>query len=395
MKSAANGKLASTTHAHGSGPQRSLDHAGHLFVGTHRRAHRADPNDIAFGIYGFSYNERRAELKPTGLTATEQPGWLAVHPSGATLYAVNEVRKIAGHEGGAICAYSIDTQTGMLTLLNSAPLPPMPCHCQIDVSGRYLLATTFDGGSVHVFELANDGSIKQETDRHFHHGSSRHPKRQTSPHAHAAICSPDNRFIFVPDLGIDRIIAYRFDDNGGRLHPEEDLAIDLPPLSGPRHGIFSPDGSHFYLVAEMSATAIAYSYDRPTGRLTHRQSVDLMPDRFEGHRSGAAIGIHPNGKHLYVTTRSHGSSGMPASPGIDALVWFTISPEDGHLCLGGRMASGGAIPRCLTLSPCATRLYITHQCSGSISEFLLEGGVPVPSNQSWQTPVPVCCTFAP
>jgi 6-phosphogluconolactonase len=364
-----------------------------LFVGTHRRAHRSDAEDTAFGIYVFAGKDSALDsLHATGLAETEQPGWLSIHPTGKWLYAVNEVRRFQGDEGGAVSAFVIDRSDCSLRPLNTKRLPAMPCHCTVDPAGKLLLVATFGGGSVHLFELNEDGSIGRELDAHFHSGSSQHPQRQTHPHAHAVVLTPDGRFVLVPDLGIDQVLVYELDRERGRLIPRPESGVRLAPMSGPRHIAFSPSGEHAYLINEMSATITALRYEPSTGSLTPIQAIDLLPDGFTGLRSGAAICLHPDGRHLYATTRSHGSSGMPENPGLDTLAWFLIDPLEGILTFGGRLPSGGSIPRSMTMSAQADRLFVAHQCSGSIAEFMLP--VPVPTDRVLQTPVPVCLILA-
>lgn len=364
-----------------------------LYVGTHGKAHRADTVATAFGIYGFRQTARSG-WNSCGLTETLHPGWLALHPNCNWLYAVNEVRQMDGREGGGVTAFAIDRKSGGLRPINMLPLPPMPCHCAVDPSGRFLLVATFGGGSVHLIRLGDDGALADECDRHVHTGSSLHPQRQTSPHAHAVVISPGGRFVLVPDLGIDKVLVYELDVIAGRLVPRMDLALALPPLSGPRHAVFSPDARHVYLVNEMSAQIAVLGWDEATGILTPRQTAELLPDGFAGLKSGAAIAMHPGGHFLYATTRSHGSSGMPPAPGLDQLVWFRIDPAGGGLTLGGRLPSGGGIPRSMAMVPGAQSLLIGHQCSGTVVEFALIDGVPHQTGRAFDVPVPVCLTFA-
>jgi 6-phosphogluconolactonase len=368
--------------------------ARRLYVGTHRKAHRAEAVDTAHGIYIWDV---RADGAPTshGLAETLQPGWIAFAPSGRHLYAANEVRAMDGRDGGAVTAFCIDPKTGAPAPLNTAPLPPMPCHCTVDATGRYLVVATFGGGTVHLFRIEEDGRIGEEADQHAHHGSSQHPQRQTHPHAHAVQLSPDQRFLLVPDLGTDRLMVYGFDANAGRLHPCPDRHVNLPALSGPRHVTFGPEGHRLYLVNEMSATITVLSWDAADAAMRPLQTVDLLPEGFEGLRSGAAIVVHPQGERLFATARSHGSSGMPAMPGLDLLVEFSIDRESGLLALIGRQPSGGGIPRSIVLSPDARHLYVGHQCSGTVVEFAITASGAMPTGRVIVTPVPVCLTFAP
>jgi 6-phosphogluconolactonase len=363
-----------------------------LYVGTHRRAHRADPVDIAFGIYLLCAAPNGGWRVGSACVETAQPGWIARHPSGRWLYSVNEVTEFEGRPGGGVSAFAIDPDTGVLTFLNSQRTPPLPCHCAVDATGRHLLVASLGGGSVHLFPLETDGRIGPQADAHTHVGSSVHPKRQTRPHAHAVNIDPDNRFVAVPDLGIDKVRIYALDPDAQRLVTRPELTVDLPLGSGPRHLVFDAAGRFAYLMNELSATVTAFRYQRRDGALQAFQSVDLMPEGFEGHRSGAEIRIHPQGRFLYATTRSHGSSGEPAARGLDALLWFEIDASDGRLRLRGREFAGGEIPRSFAFDRSGTHILVGHQASGTIASFRLDlgSGAPTPTGEVVETPVPVC-----
>lgn len=359
-----------------------------LLAGTHRRAHRADPEDIAFGIYAFRLDP--AASTHAGMTQTLQPGWLAADRAGRFVYAVNEVRDIDGKSGGAVSAFAIDMKDARLRPLNNRPTPAMPCHCSVDASGRFLVVATFGGGSVHLFALEDDGSIGDELDCQRHAGSSIHPTRQAAPHAHAAAIHPGNRLVLVPDLGTDQLHVYWLDDRAGRLVPIPEHTLALPPGSGPRHLAFEATGTIAYLINEMSASVALLSLDPETGEMAITQTVELLPEGFAGHRSGAAIALHPGGGFLYATTRSHGSSGEPPVRGMDSLVWFKIG-HAGRLELQGRIFSGGEIPRDIRFDPDSGLLHVAHQASGTIVPFAIaDDGTPSVAGPAIPVPVPVC-----
>jgi 6-phosphogluconolactonase len=366
-----------------------------LYIGTHRRAHRTDPADIAFGVYGFRLEPGRTSpgvaLIPVSLTETPQPGWIVVHPHGRYLYACNEVHAIDGTPGGAVSAFQLDALSGAPRLLNSRATPALPCHCAVDATGRFLLVASFGGGSVHLFPLLPDGQIGSETECHRHTGSSIHPRRQRGPHAHAVAIDPANRFVLVPDLGVDRVVVYQFDHTAGRLVPRPERDVPMPPGSGPRHLVFDAAGRRAYLMNEMSASVTVFDYDHELGALSEIQTLDLMPEGFAGLRSGAAIGIHPSGRYLYATTRSRTSSGEPPVRGLDSLVCCEIG-SGGRLRLLGRQSSGGEIPRSLTLLEGGRCVLVGHQGSGTVMAFDVSGesSLPQPLGAVLATPVPVC-----
>jgi 6-phosphogluconolactonase len=364
-----------------------------LYVGAHARPQRDHPEDIAFGIYGFE--AERGALTGGGLTRTPQPGWIAAHPNGRVLYACNEVREFAGAPGGGVSAFAIDGETGELILLGSQATPALPCHCEVTADGRFLVVATFGGGSVHLFPLASDGAIGPEADAHRHHGSSVHPRRQSEPHAHAAALDPAGRFVLVPDLGIDQVVVYALDAERGKLTPRPERNVRLPPGSGPRHIAFSADGRFAYLMNEMSADITVFAYDGATGALEALQVLDLLPSGFAGHRSGAAIAVHPSGRFIHATTRSHGSSGEPPLRGLDSLVWAPIDSATGRLGPLGRVASGGEIPRSFAFGETGDYLFVGHQRSGTVVTFRIDPrtGAPQASGEVVRSPVPVCMSL--
>jgi 6-phosphogluconolactonase len=371
--------------------------AGLLYVGTHRRAHHGDPVDAAFGIYPFRQDPDRGGLSPLQLSVTPQPGWIAVHPGGRFLYAVNEVGDFEGADGGGVSAFAIDPATGSLSALNTRRTSALPCHCAVDSSGRHLLVATFGGGAVHLFPLAADGRIGPQADAHQHTGSSVHPRRQTHPHAHAVAIDPANRFVLVPDLGTDYVFVYELDHALGKLLPRPECNIRLAAGSGPRHVAFDVHARFAYLMNEMSATIVAFKYDPSRGALREIQTVNLLPEGFGGLRSGAELAVHPSGRFVYATTRSHGSSGEPPIRGLDSIVWLGIDPESGSLTPLGSVSSGGEIPRSFTFACGGEQLLVGNQCSGTIVVFRIDArtGRPVATGEVVATPVPVCLRFIP
>ncbi|BBB01336.1 hypothetical protein RVR_8702 [Actinacidiphila reveromycinica] len=370
----------------------------HLYVGTFPRAYHRDPVDTAFGVYALRVDPRTGDLRPAGSVPTPRPGWLAVHPGGRFLYAMNEVRDFEGHPGGGVSAFAADPRTGRLTALGTVPLgEPSPCHGVVDATGRHLIVATFHGGTVHLLPLGDDGRPGPACDVRRHRGSSVHPRRQTSPHAHSVTLDPANRFVLVADLGTDRLEVYGLDADRGRLSALPDGGACLPPGSGPRHTVFHPTAPVVYLVNEMAATVTVFAWEPEHGGLRATQTAPVLPEGTTGYRSASGIAVHPTGRFLYVTTRSHGSSGEPPERGPDSLVTFLIDPGTGRLLPGGRTATGGEIPRSLVLDPDGRHLYVGHQASGNVVTFRVDpgNGVPEPTGQVVATPVPVCLQMVP
>ncbi|GAA5003827.1 lactonase family protein [Streptomyces hyderabadensis] len=367
-----------------------------LYVGTFPRAYRSDPADTAFGVYAWGHDPETGEMSPAGLAPTPRPGWVTTHPGGRFLYAANEVSEFEGRPGGGVSAFAIDPANGRLSPLGSRPAGASVCHCVVDATGRFLLASAFHSGTVHLFPIEPDGRLGPALDVHHHRGSSVHPRRQAGAHAHAVVLDPANRFVLVPDLGTDSVVVYELDGAQGRLVPHPDRDIRLPPGSGPRHAAFHPSARFVYLVNEMSATVTVFSYDAGTAALRALQTVATLPDEVTGYRSAAGLAVHPRGDFLYVTTRSRGTSAEPEERGVDSLVWFAIDQDSGRLTPRGRVHSGGEVPRSLTIGPDGTRLYVGNQGSGTVTRFDIDAltGAPRPTGRAFSTPVPVCLHFA-
>src|SRR5690606_16461794 len=154
--------------------------------------------------------------------ATPNPSFLAISPNGRYVFAVNEVSQFEGKPAGAVTAFAIDPDTGKLTALNQQSAGGTgPCHSIADTSGKHVLVANYGGGSVSVLPIADDGRLGEATSFIQHSGSSADPKRQTRPHAHSINLDAANRFAFVADLGLDKVLTYRFDRDAGKLVPHD------------------------------------------------------------------------------------------------------------------------------------------------------------------------------
>ena len=95
--------------------------------------------------------------------------------------------------------------------------------------------------------------------------------------------------MFVCDLGLDKVLAYRFDAQRGRLTPHDPPFARVRPGAGPRHMVFRPDGRFAYVVNELSSTVTAFRYDASAGVLHEVQTASTLPEHFDGANTGAEI----------------------------------------------------------------------------------------------------------
>src|ERR1700691_3494135 len=196
------------------------------------------------GIYAFRYDAATGQVTPLGLAAkTTNPSFVALHPNGRFLYAVNEVGNYKGPNSGGVSAFSIDRATGKLTFMNEVPSRGAdPCYITVDKTGKYVLVANYTGGSIAVFPVLPDGKLGEASAFLQHSGHGVNPERQEKAHAHSIDLSPDNRFAMVDDLGLDELFVYKFDSSNGSLTPNDPPFSTLDPGSGPRHFALGPRG---------------------------------------------------------------------------------------------------------------------------------------------------------
>src|SRR5262245_59203194 len=222
--------------------QKELGVESSIYVGTY-----TGETSQTKGIYQFRMrtsddpnSPEFVTVTPLGLAAaTDNPSFLEIDAKRRLLFCVNEVENFEGRKAGAVSAFSIDAASGKLTLLNQrSSMGAGPSHLALDRTGNYLLVANKADGSVAVLPLGPEGKLGEATDVKQHSGKSVHPNRQTGPHPTSVTLSPDNRFAFVCDLGLDKILAYRFDADAGRLTPHDRTFTPTKAGAGPRHLAF-------------------------------------------------------------------------------------------------------------------------------------------------------------
>ncbi len=329
------------------------------------------------GIYAYKFDSRAGKFAPLGLAAEiSNPAFLAAHPDGRFLYAVSE------NGQGMVTAFAVQPD-GKLKALNSVSSGNGPCHLALDKTGKLLFVANYGSGSVASFVVRPDGSLSEAAGTALHSGSSVNQARQSSPHAHQAAVSPDNRLLFVPDLGIDKVMIYRFNETGA-ITKNDPASIAIAPGSGPRHMAFSPDGRFIYVLAELTDSVIAFSHDGKGGT-SLIQTIPAAPADFAGQKSGAEIAVHPNGKFLYASNRNHNSISI-----------FTIGAK-GILTAAGNVPAQGKTPRHFIIDPSGAYLIVSNQDSDSFVEFKIDpktGGL-TPAGEAMEAATPVSMAFVP
>ena len=342
------------------------------------------------GIYAYLFDPVIGKLTAFGVAAeSEDPSFLAVHPSGKYLYAVNEIDHFGGQKSGAVSSFAIDSKSGKLTLLNQASTQGAgPCYISLDKTGKFVLVASYDGGSIAVFPIREDGSLAPASAFVQHAGSSVDKERQEGPHAHWIGTSPDNRFALAADLGLDKILVYRFNSAKGTLAPDAPPFAKLNPGAGPRHLAFHPNGKFAYVLTEMGSSVAAFAYKAGKGSLSPLQTVStlsILRKDYSGVKEAAEIAVHPNGKFLYASNRA----------GIDSISTFSIDPVKGTLKLKDEYPTMGKTPRNFAIDPTGKFLLAANQESNNIVIFRIDSttGALSPTGEITEVPAPVCITF--
>jgi 6-phosphogluconolactonase len=344
------------------------------------------PGARSQGIYVFRLDLDSGQLTSLGLAAeTPNPTYVAVAASGKFLYAVNEVSKFQDEPNGSITAFAIDPRDGHLRSLNQVSARGAgPCHACLDHTGKNLLAANFGSGSIAVFPIAADGSLRPASAFAQDHGSGPNP-RQATPHAHSINVSPDNRLAIAAEFGTDRLLVYRFDASAGTITPADPAQVTMKPGSAPRHFTFHPDGKTAYSLNEIDSTVTVLRYDATTSRFQPLQNLSALPDGFRGQNTAAEVLAHPSGKFLYTSNRGHNSIAV-----------FAIDP-DGKLRLVTHVASGGKTPRGFGVDPTGRWLIAANQSTHNLAVFAIDPttGIPRATGVTANVHTPVCVKFLP
>ena len=263
------------------------------------------------GIYVSRLDLSTGTLSAPVLAAeSANPSFLAVHPARDFLYAVNEIGTYEGKPAGSVSAFAINRETGALSALNrQSSMGGGPAHLTVDHGGRNVLVANYGGGSVAVLPIGPDGALKPATAFIQHTGSSVNPARQKQPYAHSVNVDSSDRFAYVADLGIDKVMIYRLDAAKGTLAASEPPFAATQPGSGPRHLALHPQGRFAYVINELQNSVTAFARDPERGGLTSLETISTLPPEEKPlpNYSTAEVLVHPSGRFLYGSNRGHDS----------------------------------------------------------------------------------------
>jgi 6-phosphogluconolactonase len=346
-----------------------------LLIGTYTKPDKSN------GIYVYTFNSETGEFAyKSETTSIKNPSFLVVSRDRKHVYSVSEV---GGGKGG-ISAFTFDSPSGKLSFLNSVNSGgDGPCYVAVDAKNKYVFAGNYDGGSLSAIPTKANGSLGADLQFIQHQGSSVNKNNQDKPHVHAAVLSKDDRFLFVPDLGTDKVNIYKVDaTNAQPLTASEPPFVSVKAGSGPRHFTFHPNGKVAYLIQEMMGIVTAFDYQ--DGKLSEKQSVTMPALGFSGKIDAADIHVSPDGKFLYGSLRGD----------INELVFYSID-ENGKLKYAGRQSTLGKTPRNFAIDPTGNFLLVGNQNSDEIIIFKRNQKTGMLTSTGKKIPIsaPVCLKF--
>lgn len=326
------------------------------------------------GIHLFEMNSSTGSLQSAGIYRMgNSPSCLVLNDDGTRLYSANETDRLGSKGEGTVSSFSVNQQTGKLTLLNSvASGGAGPTYVSIHPSGRFLLVANYFGGSISVLPILPDGKLGKATDVKEDAGEIGPTRATHAPpgsfaisghdrtHAHQVQADPAGRFVLHVDLGLDKIFVWKFDAGSGKLTANSPHWVSLPPGDGPRHFHFHPSGKWLYSVQEEGSTIVLFDYESTSGQLRSRQTISTLPKRFAGSNFCSEILVSNDGRFVYAGNRLY-----------DTIAIFSVGP-DGKLTYVGEEFTRGNYPRSFSFDPSGNFLYCCNQRADNVTVFRVD-----------------------
>ncbi len=350
-----------------------------VFIGTYTRT-EGHVDGKGAGIYLFEQDSLSGKLDSTGVAVgLVNPSFLALGKNGQWLYAVEEIGPDVDTTG-YVAAYA--WQNGQLQFINRQPSHSFaPCHLIADRQGRYVFVANYVGGVVAMYPIRADGGLLPASHIVQLEGQGPHPRQEAS-HPHSVNLSPDERYLYVPDLGTDRIQIYRIDYEQGKLLSAKPSFVQLQGGAGPRHMSFHPKLPYAYVLNELNNSVTTLLWQKDSGALVAQQHYATLPDGFEEFNLCSHIQVTPDGRFLYAANRGHNS-----------LVGYHIDQATGALQRIGHTSTQGDFPRHFTISPDGRFLYAANQNTDNLLIFSIEQDGNLSPRHELHMRTPVCIVF--
>jgi 6-phosphogluconolactonase len=354
-----------------------------LYAGTYTN----DKGSTSQGIYAFRWDPDEGTLELVGLAgATVNPSFLCLSPDRRHVYAVNEVDEYRGDKTGSVTSFAVEGSSGKLKAINTVPSAGGgPCKITVDFTGKAAFVANYDGGSAASFRILKNGALSQPVSTFQYTGHGADPERQGAPHTHCTTVSPDNRYVLINDLGLDRISVYHLDPQTAQLTANDPPFYEALPGSGPRSFTFHPSGKWAYSLNEIANTVDVLAWDAEHGTLKRLQNISTLPEGFNGSNTAAQVAVDSTGRFLYASNR-----------GDNSVTVYSISDSDGTLKVVQHQDCGGKTPRHFALDPGNQWLLVANEDSSNIVVFArnTRSGLLNPSGKQYPLSHPVCLVFS-
>jgi 6-phosphogluconolactonase len=335
------------------------------------------------GIYAYRLEEDGSLIEINSPQNIDNPSYICFDRNNRYLYAVIEGDSFEGEHGGGVAAFRINNENGELQLLNSKGTKGVaPCHLVTDKDNKHLFVANYTEGTFTTFDISKDGSLGDLVNITVHEGKGVDEARQEKAHVHYVTFSPDEKYLFAVDLGIDKIKIYSIsEENGAAALVGE---YNAKPGSGPRHLEFHPSGKYVYLINELSSEIAVLRYLGEGTILETIQYISTLPEGFTDFSNCAAVHLSKDGRFLYASNRGH-----------DSIAVFKIDEETGKLDLISITPTAGEFPRDFEIDPTGRFLFAANQKSDTITTFRInnETGELMPLPQVIRVQSPTCIKF--
>ncbi|RHY41549.1 hypothetical protein DYB38_010981 [Aphanomyces astaci] len=250
-----------------------------------------------------------------------------------------------------------------------------PVHVVLTNDNKYAIVASYSDGSVVVFKLNQNSTVGEIVDKVQFKGGAASYGTQSGPHAHCVALSKDNSYLYVTDLGNDKIMQFKL--NKGKLTANG--FVDTGRGTLPRHLAVHPNGDVIFLITERTNELVRYEV-QSNGQLDKPETVKTSEKK--GKQYGAAVHVTKDGKFVLVSNRGLGNSQNSEN---NIVVFDAASLE--------RVSTGllpvGAYPRDFTISD-DNIVYVGNQHTNNLVSFhLLENGTLVSTRNNVAVPKPV------
>ncbi len=335
----------------------------------------------AGAIHAFRVDSKRGTMQPVHRTTeVENPFFLALSPNRKFLYSIH-TPDFSDEVNDGIAAFRLEGNSGRMTLLNQqSALGTTSCYLDVDRTGRTLVVANYSSGSVASLPIRKDGSLGKAASFIQHSGSSVNSQRQSGPHAHCFVISPDNRYVLSADLGLDQVLSYRLDSRDAKLSIPRQPFVRTPAGAGPRHLTFHPNGRWIYVIHELSNAVSVLDYNDKTGVMIERQTISTLPKEFSGTSHCADVKVTPDGRFVYGTNRGH-----------DSIAIYRVL-DGGLLKTVAIVPSLGKGPQNLAVTPDGRLLLCANMPGGNVAVFRIDRkrGSLTPVGEPIKVPSPSC-----